>query len=376
VTGRGLALWAALLLLPSPAAAAGGGGLDSVVKRAIRRNYEALHGCYRKVLAEDRTRQGTVFVRATLGPRDAVVSAQVDRDELNNKQALACILGWIGGWTLDGAAAAGVGSGSEVVIPLTFRAAPGQFVVDRQDVVHRSLGGKSTARVMLHAGSVGARKASLALLSINSPVLLPGKAGVDQALYVLWGKGRLEAGRSQSLRTGSAVWIPPGARARLSGKLELLQVLAPAGLEQATRKGKLVPATGAGRALVVRAARVRPLRFRHKKLTITPLLHSGTLKHRRLYLGLLKAGSGSGAASHDHGSQAELVYLISGRARVTLGKQTREVTQGQALYLPAGAPHAFTVLEPLEAVQIYAPAGPEQRFFKAAGRNKGRRKKK
>lgn len=38
-------------------------------------------------------------------------------------------------------------------------------------------------------------------------------------------------------------------------------------------------------------------------------------------------------------------YVLAGRARLTLGDEVREVGPGDVLYIPAGLPHDYTVLE-------------------------------
>jgi mannose-6-phosphate isomerase-like protein (cupin superfamily) len=52
---------------------------------------------------------------------------------------------------------------------------------------------------------------------------------------------------------------------------------------------------------------------------------------------------------------------------MTLDGQVSEVRPGMAIFIPAGTKHALKVdtkVEPLRAIQIYTPGGPEQRFQK------------
>jgi quercetin dioxygenase-like cupin family protein len=39
-------------------------------------------------------------------------------------------------------------------------------------------------------------------------------------------------------------------------------------------------------------------------------------------------------------------YVLEGRARVTIGEKAYEVKKGDVLYIPAGTPHKYEVLEP------------------------------
>ena len=55
-------------------------------------------------------------------------------------------------------------------------------------------------------------------------------------------------------------------------------------------------------------------------------------------------GEGGGMPRHtntvEHGQ-----YVLKGRARVTIGDDTHEVGPGFVLYIPAGAPHDYQVIE-------------------------------
>ena len=67
---------------------------------------------------------------------------------------------------------------------------------------------------------------------------------------------------------------------------------------------------------------------------------------------------------HTHPDSDEIIVLVSGQGRFTLGESALRVFAPQALFIPRGTPHAFEVTGSMnvEAVQIYDPAGPERRF--------------
>jgi quercetin dioxygenase-like cupin family protein len=82
-------------------------------------------------------------------------------------------------------------------------------------------------------------------------------------------------------------------------------------------------------------------------------------------LTLLTLKPGFVASLHKHTS-AEILYVLSGTGTLS-GHRNRArpepVSAGAAIYIPAGAPHAFEAgTEPVVALQLYAPGGPEQRF--------------
>jgi quercetin dioxygenase-like cupin family protein len=372
---RGAALLGALLALCAPGiAGAAADELDAIVTATVRSNYEALHGCYRKVLARDRGKGGTLFVRATLGGGDAVRAVKAERDELKSPEAVSCILTWMRGWTFKGAAAAGVDAGSEIIVPLTFRAAPKQFAVRRDDAPALKLGATGTVRVLISDRSAGARQVSLALLDVEGKLALPAKPGVDQALYVLYGRGTLATLGTQhptpsswTLRMGSAVWIPADAKVVIAGTMRLVQVFVPGGLEQEYAAGR-EPILGARAAVcaLVKQGEARPVAQAGGKIKVTPLLHRKRMVHGRFYLGLIEARAGAQLPSHDHPKEAELLYVISGAASATVGGLTEEVAAGAALHSAAGG-HLIRAIKDLRALQIFAPAGPEQRLLGARG---------
>lgn len=78
---------------------------------------------------------------------------------------------------------------------------------------------------------------------------------------------------------------------------------------------------------------------------------------------------GAVVAEHTHDTSAELIYILEGHATMTLDGQAQAVRAGMAIYIPAGVKHSLTMdtkVEPLRALQVYTPGGPEQRFKKGA----------
>jgi len=83
-----------------------------------------------------------------------------------------------------------------------------------------------------------------------------------------------------------------------------------------------------------------------------------------VYLGRGTFLPGAELPPHRHEGSEELIYVISGRGTMTLGGYRLPVEPGTAFRIPAGIEHAFRVEgdQPVEVVQVYGPAGPEQRF--------------
>ena len=54
--------------------------------------------------------------------------------------------------------------------------------------------------------------------------------------------------------------------------------------------------------------------------------------------------AGGGMPLHTNAVEHEQ-YVLRGKARVTTGKDVHEVSAGNVLYIPAGVPHAYEVVE-------------------------------
>lgn len=75
-----------------------------------------------------------------------------------------------------------------------------------------------------------------------------------------------------------------------------------------------------------------------------------------------------GATDHQQPhTEDEVYYVVSGTGRVTVGKETRDVTAGSVIFVAATVPHRFhDIAEQLEIVVFFAP--PEGSAAVGAGR--------
>jgi len=55
-------------------------------------------------------------------------------------------------------------------------------------------------------------------------------------------------------------------------------------------------------------------------------------------------GAGGGMPLHTNAVEHEQ-YVLAGRARITVGDTVHEVEAGHTLYIPAGTPHSYEVVE-------------------------------
>jgi quercetin dioxygenase-like cupin family protein len=78
----------------------------------------------------------------------------------------------------------------------------------------------------------------------------------------------------------------------------------------------------------------------------------------------LSVDKGGSVPPHKHETSDELIYVLDGKGTTTIGGKTLAIAAGDSIRIPAGVEHSLVVTEKWNAVQVYAPAGPEQRFKK------------
>jgi quercetin dioxygenase-like cupin family protein len=90
-----------------------------------------------------------------------------------------------------------------------------------------------------------------------------------------------------------------------------------------------------------------------------PVLRSNTLELTRGFY-----EKGRGADTHAH-PEEQILYVLSGRGRVTLGGETYEVGPGDVSFHPSDVPHSLVALEDLTVLSIKHPINP---IYQATGR--------
>jgi quercetin dioxygenase-like cupin family protein len=66
----------------------------------------------------------------------------------------------------------------------------------------------------------------------------------------------------------------------------------------------------------------------------------------------LQAGSQLPLHSHPH---EQAGYLVSGKIRLTVGTETRDLGPGDSYYAPANVPHGATILEDAIVIDTFSP---------------------
>jgi mannose-6-phosphate isomerase-like protein (cupin superfamily) len=81
------------------------------------------------------------------------------------------------------------------------------------------------------------------------------------------------------------------------------------------------------------------------------------------YAGELSLEPNAEVKPHQHDGSDEIILIQSGAGTFTLAGQTRKVAKGDAVRVPKGTVHGFVAgPQPVQVIQFYSPAGPEERF--------------
>ena len=81
---------------------------------------------------------------------------------------------------------------------------------------------------------------------------------------------------------------------------------------------------------------------------------------------VMKMAAGSKVPEHAHDDSDEILYVRTGSGTLVLDGKSYSITPGSAIFIPRGLKHSASFDSDTEAVQVYAPPGPEQRFKKMA----------
>jgi quercetin dioxygenase-like cupin family protein len=242
-----------------------------------------------------------------------------------------------------------------------------------------------------------AQKAALTQLTIGpaNRIAMHKHPGAE-VLYVLKGHARVlgpSGNGPEKLDEGMAILIPAGMPHAIenmgrTSSAVLLDVFAPMGPERVYRDPKdpagraafevirgAAPAAPAGAKFVVGSmADAATLSVFGGKGKIKPLLDPAKTGNKSLYVGILEADPGAEVPRNTHQGSAEILYVVSGSGDVTIGSEKIPFGAEEALHIPDGQPHAakFTGPERTIMVQVFAPAGPEERYRAAQGGKKAK----
>jgi quercetin dioxygenase-like cupin family protein len=338
---------AVLVLMTAPAFAADDAAMGKRVQDLLHAHQADVFGC---VAQASGTVKGEMLVRVMVGPDQHPAKADVLKDQTGVPTLAPCLQSKIQKWDLTSLQAA---QGDQVVFPLAFKPEPLAKGEKRMLVPMSAQETQGPQRFLIDDESIGEPPlASISMLTLPGNATSPAKTRKGEqeevVLYVLDGAFKVGA---DTIKAGDALWLGAGTdRPAITPAdkkpLKLLEIRA--------------HGDGTGQK-VVKGADAKAYKIAGGKGS-AKLLLDGT--GAKLAVDEIDAEEGTTISAHKHQTQDEELFFLSGRSTTTVGKQTFDTAAGDALRIPANQTHSLKVTEPLKALQIYAPGGPEQRFKK------------
>lgn len=263
--------------------------------------------------------------------------------------------------------------GQSIELPFVFRAPVRQSVIDRRLVPLRSVGAERTApsvAVLLDERNAGNPTASMLAVHWPPGVSTGERLASRSELWYFLAAAEVRSGKQQlTVAAGDVVWVPANSVRDIraaNGTMAVLLVL-PGGVEGSARAGALAtPLTVAtpsnsGKLVTFSALGATPWPTATGSATIiadSPALPAA--------VSLLQFRAGATVPTHRHDRESEWLYVLAGRAQITLEGITLAVDANSVVQIPAGIEHSAVISEDFRAVQFYTPGGPEQRFKASA----------
>jgi quercetin dioxygenase-like cupin family protein len=116
---------------------------------------------------------------------------------------------------------------------------------------------------------------------------------------------------------------------------------------------------------LVHEADVQPRPIAGGKGKVWILLEKESTGEDAAYLGVLEADAGAKVPEHKHDGSDEMLFIVKGDCKTIIGGADTPAEDETAIQIPANTLHSATFGAPTRAVQLYTPAGPEQRFKQA-----------
>ena len=342
----------------------------AAIGKAMNELDKAIQQCWALVATERFDIEGDLTAEIAIGAAPAATHATLVVDTARTPKLSACVVALLEAYPW-----APPLRGQTIRLPFRIRAPDdGQNVIDRQLV---SAAGQGSVRVSVLLDENNSSNAEASMFEIQ--IAAGGTTGLRRAeraeLWYFKTPAKIVGATSTlAIAAGDFVVVDAGGardvQAPTEAAVDAMLVVVPGGREGAARAGALATpavtiAPGARRPseprrIATASATVYPRGPGKVTIAVEP---SATAKLP--FAGsILAFPAGMAIPEHLHAHETELLYVLDGAGTMTVKGQPLAVGATSVVQIPAATPHAFTVTKELRAVQIYTPAGPEQRFKK------------
>ena len=393
---------------PAPPPASEAQRAAQVIERALQKHGADVHRCFEKSLADRLDVSGKVEIEVEVGPAGRVTATKL----LSHGQAApsvlsTCVQKAAAGWSIEG-----IEAGAKVVLPFSFQPQSSQFVVRAEDAPDCGLGSASSGKpkpgprrdapftVKVLADEINMRVQNMALTQLNigpaSRVAMHRHPRSAKVLYLLKGHARLLGPSGVApikLDEGAVAFVPAGyphviENMGRQSTAVFLQAFAPPGPERVYRnptdaRGRAdfevirdsatakQPPEGSRQVLVVTATDAAAVPILAGKGTVKVLLDPKATGGEGMTVNLLEFAANAELPRHEHARATEILYIVAGEGKLTVGSEDYPFASDSVLYLPAGQPHALKFIAPEKGEKAEKPEKAVAVQFLAAARATG-----
>ena len=333
----------------------------AAIQKAMNELDEAAQQCWAAAATERFDIEGEIALQIDIASDGA--KATVVHDTARNTRLSACLVQVLGAYRW-----APPLYGQAIQLPFRFRAPDGQNTIDRALVTWHGQGKVSVA-VLLDENNTGSDAASMFELAIAAGGTTGPRRADRAELWYFLGAARITGpvGGGQAVAAGDMMYVPRGATREVAapaGDVHAMIVMVPGGREGAARGGALpTPEAGSGGGSArAPAPRILPAAAARTYGPEALYADAAQIPDRTLAASVLSLPSGERVAEHVHAGETELWYLLAGGGTLTVNGVALPVTATSVVQIPKNTRHAFVATSEVRAVQIFTPAGPEQRF--------------
>lgn len=343
----------------------------AAIQKAMNELDEAAQGCWAAAAVVRFDIEGEIAATIDIVP-GGPARVSVARDTTRNPKLAACLVQVLASYPW-----APPLHGQAIQLPFKFRAPKdGQNVVDRKLVPWIGQG-KLAVAVLLDEHNSGNAAASMVELAIAAGGSTGARIAERAELWYFLNAGTVEgAGPRRSVAAGDMMFVPAQGARNVTAIADLHAVITmvPGGAEGSARAGALptrelgpikspvagpvhLPASAAKQFCVKREAACGPT-----DTVVTIFAEPATIQSKQVAASVLAMHAGGKVPEHVHANETELLYILAGAGTMTVNGVALAVTATSVVQIPPNTKHAFEASADLRAVQIYTPAGPEQRF--------------
>jgi quercetin dioxygenase-like cupin family protein len=346
----------------------------AAIQKAMNELDEATQSCWAAAAVERFDIEGSITALIEIG--DGSASVSLVQDTTRTPKLATCVTAVLTRYRW-----APPLRGQSIQLPFKFRAPDGQNVIDRTLVPWNGQAKVSMA-VLLDEHNSGNGAASMLEVAIANGGTTTLRSPDRAELWYFLGPATVAgmgAGKPVTVAAGDMVYMrKSGAREikATSGDVHAVLVMVPGGPEGSARAGALpTPPVGPVRSALV-GPTVLPAATAKSyciggspqepclksRATVAIFAEPATIGDKGLAASILDMQAGASVPEHVHGKETELLYILEGSGTMTVNGVAQAVTPTSVIQVPPNTKHAFIATTAVRSLQIYTPAGPEQRF--------------